>query len=202
MISRDWDYEVIVVDDGSTDDTSMTAHTAGSNMPLIIVRHDVNQGYGSALRSGFAHASKDWIFLTDGDGQFNINEIDRLAAKAPEGDIIIGFREHRRDHRGRLVNAWIFNKVVRLFFGLRVKDIDCAFKLMRRTALEQLRLEARGALISTELLVRAQRAKFRIVEVAVSHFPRKYGAPTGAKISVILRAIRELILFRFTGHLI
>lgn len=199
MTSRNWEYEVIVVDDGSTDDTAPVAQTAaGTDMPLIVIRHGTNQGYGAALRSGFARATKDWVFLTDSDGQFDIEQIDRLAVHTEKGDFIIGFREHRQDHGGRLINAWVFNRVVRLLFGLRVRDIDCAFKLMRRDILQQLPLTSSGALISTELLIRAKHRHARIIEVGVSHFPRRHGVPTGARLGVIIRAIRELIALRIT----
>jgi glycosyltransferase involved in cell wall biosynthesis len=201
MTARNWDYEVIIVDDGSTDGTSQAAQSAGAGIPLTIIRHPANRGYGAALRSGFGRASKDWVFLTDSDGQFDIEQINRLAERKENADFIIGFREHRQDHGGRLVNAWVFNRIVRILFGLQVRDIDCAFKLMRREALQRLPLEASGALISTELLIRAKQHHYRIVEVGVSHFPRLHGTPTGARLSVIFRAIRELFLLRLTGHI-
>lgn len=197
---HDWNYEIIVVDDGSSDRTSAVAQQLSDTIPVTVVRHPTNRGYGAALRSGFHAATKEWVLFTDSDRQFDIADMDTLIAHSSQAEFVIGYRANRQDHAGRKLNAWLFNRAVRLLFGLRVHDIDCAFKLMRRDALMTLNLESSGALINTELLVKARQHTYRISEVPVTHLPRIHGAPTGARISVIVRALRELLLFRITGH--
>ena len=195
-----WEYEVLVIDDGSTDDTLEIANAFADRMPVRVIRHHENEGYGAALRTGFDASTQDWIFITDGDRQFDIKELALFASHSEEADLIIGYRKHRKDHWGRLLNAWVFNKTVQLLFGLKVHDIDCAFKLIRRSVVRELTLESKGAFISTELLLRAKQRGRRIIQIPVSHLPRLAGTPTGARVDVILRAMKDLILFRLTGH--
>ena len=194
-----WDYELIVVDDGSTDNTAQVLAGTDSQQ-LTVVRHEKNKGYGAALKSGFQRASKEWVFFMDSDGQFDIGEIERLAVFCGAYEMIIGYRAHRRDNNIRLLNAWLFTLAVRMLFGLNVYDPDCAFKLIRRSVIERARLEADGALINTELLVRAKKFGAKIKQVPVHHYPRTKGSSTGGNIKVIARAMKEIILLRLTGH--
>jgi len=194
-----WDYEVIVVDDGSTDGTRQLLERYLSDR-IKEVYNQTKSGYGGALRAGFAAATKEWIFFMDTDRQFDIAELSRLAEHSNDNDLVIGYRAHRQDHFIRKINAAIFNWSVRLLFNLWIKDIDCAFKLIRRDVIVRAKLESRGALINTELLVKAKNMGCRIRQVPVSHFPRLLGQPSGANIKVILRAMRELASFRLTGH--
>ncbi|MCA9256796.1 MAG: glycosyltransferase family 2 protein [Phycisphaerales bacterium] len=194
------DFEIILVNDGSLDRTEAIADRLAEESPHIRAVHNrPNVGYGGAVRRGFDEATKDYIFFTDGDGQFDLNEIDRLIALLDECDIAVGYRANRADPFMRKVNAWGWRRVIRMFFGVKVRDIDCAFKLMRRTVVEQLQGEitSGGATFSAEFLVRAKQAGFKIAEVPiVGHRPRVAGNPTGAKLSVILRAFRELVQVR------
>lgn len=195
------DYEIVVVNDGSKDDTGTLAEGFAILHPRVrVVHHPRNRGYGGALISGFADATKDWVFLMDSDRQFDIHELTKLAEKTDQADFILGYRAKRSDHAIRLLNAKLFNLAIRILFGLHVRDIDCAFKLMRRSILQSLELESNGAFISSELLIKAKRRGARMAEVPVSHFERQYGNPTGANFRVILRAIKEVLLFRFTGR--
>jgi glycosyltransferase involved in cell wall biosynthesis len=196
---RDLDrFEVIVVDDGSSDQTGARADELAAQFDEVrVVHHVENQGYGAALRSGFGAAAFPWVFFTDGDGQFDLNEIDSFLARADEADVVVGFRHKRADHLGRRVNTWLWGLAVRCLFNLRVRDIDCAFKLLSRDALDRIGpLTASGAVISTELLVGARRAGIPIIEIGVDHYPRRAGSPTGASPRVILRALRELLILR------
>lgn len=196
---RDLDrFEVIVVDDGSRDQTGARADKlAAQHDEVKVVHHTQNQGYGAALRSGFTAAELPWTFFTDGDGQFDLNEIDGFLAAADGADVVIGYRRERADHFGRRVNTWLWGLAVRSLFNLRVRDIDCAFKLLSRAALDRVGpLTASGAVISTELLVGVRRARIPIVEIGVHHYPRHAGSPTGASPRVILRALRELLELR------
>jgi len=192
------DYEVIVVDDGSRDRTSQVVQAIMEENPQVrLVRHEVNRGYGAALRSGFQAATKELIFFTASDNQYDPSEIDRLLPLIEEADIVAGFRAHRQDPLLRRLFAWAWNTLVNLLFGYLARDIDCAFKLFRRKILEEVPLTSSGAMIDTELLAGAKRKGFRIREVAVSHFPRQVGRQTGADPRVVLRAFRDLIRYRW-----
>lgn len=191
-------FEVVVVDDGSGDGTPALADAlAAADARVRAVHHEHNRGYGAALRTGFAAARYDWIFLTDADGQFDPGELRLLLPLAERCDAVVGFRRERADHAGRRVNAWLWSQVVRVVLGLRVRDVDCAFKLLRRSSVAAVGpLAADGAVISAELLLKLQRAGVRVEEVGVSHRPRQAGTPTGADLRVIARALRELVVLR------
>jgi glycosyltransferase involved in cell wall biosynthesis len=190
-------FEIIVVDDGSQDGTAAVLERLKAAHPnLRVIRHPLNRGYGAALRSGFAAARFSWIFLMDADNQFDPSEVERLLARAAGADIVAGYRKHRRDPVLRRLNAWAFFTMVRLLFGGLVRDVNCAFKLMRRDLIERMALHSEGALINTEILVLARQLGARVVEVPVEHYPRKAGKQTGANIRVVIRAFAELLAFR------
>lgn len=190
-ISRD--YEIIVVDDGSADDTAdIVRDLARENPRIHLVRHETNQGYGAALWTGIQTASHDWVFFTDADLQFRLAELEKLLAFTPEYRVVIGYRAPRRDPVMRLLNAKGWNILNRLLFGLKIRDIDCAFKLFDRRIIRALPLESRGAAMSAEMLIRLSRKGIPIREVPVTHLPRTRGSATGAKPSVIIRAFKEL----------
>jgi glycosyltransferase involved in cell wall biosynthesis len=190
-------HEVIVVDDGSRDGTAaLLAELVRTTPTLRVVTHPQNRGYGAALRSGFEAARYDWVFMMDADNQFDPAEIGYLIARTDEADIVAGFRLHRKDPLQRRLNALAFFTLVRLLFGRLVRDVNCAFKLIRRDLLQRLALRSNGALINTELLVRARQQRARVVEVPVQHFPRGSGKQTGANPRVVLRAFAELLAFR------
>jgi len=185
-------HEIILVDDGSTDATrTLAAALAAADPTVRVVTHEVNRGYGAALRSGFAASTGDWVLLTDGDLQFDLSELSRLAEVAPENDLVAGYRIGRADPPARRAAAHAWNVLMRLTFGVALRDVDCAFKLMRGARLRALPLTSDGAMISTELLVRAQLAGWRIAEVGVHHRPRPAGEASGGDPAVVLRAFRE-----------
>jgi glycosyltransferase involved in cell wall biosynthesis len=187
------DYEVIVVNDGSTDGTGeIVEELTITNPKIILVNHAKNSGYGAALRSGFDRASLDYLFLMDSDGQFDISDIERFIPFINTFDIIVGYREKRADPAIRSLNTWLYHLYVELLFGLRMKDMDCAFKMFPRRAYEAVKpIKSGGALFSAELIIKWKRKGFSIKEVPVRHFPRKFGRQTGANIRVILRMFRE-----------
>ena len=198
MADLGWEYEIIVVNDGSTDGTRELLERLSLPDPRIkTIQHSQNQGYGRALQSGFSMASYTWIFFTDADRQFDIREIQNLAVFGETFDYIAGYRVQRRDHRMRIFNAWLFHLAVRILFGVHLKDIDCAFKLIRREVIQSAHLTSEGAFINTELLIRTQQHGYRIREVPVSHYPRQHGNPTGASPKVIVRAMKEVLRFKF-----
>ena len=192
------DFEIIIVDDGSRDGSAVLADQLAAAHPEVhVIHHATNGGYGAALKSGFAAASKAWVMFTDGDGQFDIADLARFETYVPDYDVMLGYRIDRQDHVGRKVNARAWSQLVRLILGIKVRDLDCAFKVISREALDRvLPLEASGAAISAELLLKLKRAGYRFVQVGVHHYPRLAGASTGARPSVIAKALRELVTLR------
>jgi glycosyltransferase involved in cell wall biosynthesis len=191
------DLEVIVVNDGSRDHTAEKILSVAARHPNVrMVAHEKNRGYGAALYSGFTAATKEWVFMTDSDRQFKLAEFHNLVAQSAHADLVAGYRSPRRDPFHRLVYAWGWNTLVTLLFGYTVRDVDCAFKLFKREIMDHINILSRGATFSSEFLVRAKRAGYKIVEIPVSHLPRPAGKPTGARIDVIARAFRELVSVR------
>jgi glycosyltransferase involved in cell wall biosynthesis len=193
------EYEIILVDDGSTDGTAELADTLAARYPSIkVIHHPVNQGYGAALQSGFRAASKELVFYTDGDRQFDLNELPPLLPLMEKYDIVSGFRLNRQEGWIRRFNAFCWTRLVCLLFHLKIKDIDCSFKLYKRKIFEGMPLVSTGALIDTEILARAVRKGYTITQVGVHHYPRRAGRATGAKLRVIARAFYELFTLRKT----
>lgn len=187
-------FEVIIVDDGSTDGTGELADDLAARNPGLVraVHNWPNRGYGGAVRRGFDESTMEWVFFTDGDRQFRLDELGRFFEGASEYDLIIGYRTSRRDPFHRLVNAKLYALLIRILFGLKVRDIDCAYKLIRRKVLESIRLQSEGALMTAELLIKAEAAGFVRKEKGVTHYPRTAGAQSGANLKVILRMFAEL----------
>jgi glycosyltransferase involved in cell wall biosynthesis len=189
------DYEIIVVDDGSRDETAAVARRAADlDAHVRLVQHPVNQGFGASVFSGFISAAKDWILYTDADRQFVLSELDRFVPFMDRADLIAGFRAPRRDPFLRVLYGKGWSMLCTLLFGYTVRDVDCGFKLLRRAMVDELakQVASRGATFSIEWLVRAKRAGYRFAELPVSHRPRVAGSQTGANIKVITRAFREL----------
>ena len=187
------DFEVIIVDDGSSDETAQIADKiAEQNNAVKVVHHPANLGYGAALQSGFKAATKKLVFYTDGDGQFDINELPPLLPLMKQYDIVSCYRLNRKDSFIRKINGWCWTKLVCLLFGMKLRDIDCAFKLYKREIFDNIRLLSTGALIDTEILARALRKGYRITQKGVHHYPRTAGSQTGANAKVVFRAFKEL----------
>lgn len=186
-------FEVIVVDDGSVDNTGpIVADYAARDPRVRLVSHERNRGYGAALTSGLRAGRGDLIAFTDSDGQFSLLDLPALLAQLKGSDVVAGYRFRRADHWVRRFNAWAWNWLIRTLLGIRVRDLDCAFKLFRREVVEALQLTATGAGINAEIMAQCARSGLRISETPVTHYPRYYGAPTGAALRVIARAFREL----------
>jgi glycosyltransferase involved in cell wall biosynthesis len=189
------DFEIIIVDDGSSDSTGRIAEgIADRSSRVKIVHHQTNLGYGAALRSGFKAATKELVFYTDGDGQFDISELPPLLPLIKQHDIVSCYRLNRQDNLIRKINGWCWTRLVCLLFGVKIRDIDCAFKLYKREIFDNIELSSCGALIDAEILARAVRKGYRITQKGVHHYPRTAGAQTGANLRVILRAFKELFM--------
>jgi len=185
-------HEVVVVDDGSTDHTRIIAEALAHRHPDVrVVAHEGNRGYGAAVRSGIRASRCRWVLLTDGDLQFDLGEMTRMLPATADHDLIAGYRIDRADPVARRLAAHAWNLLMRRTFGVSVRDVDCAFKLIRGDALRALDLRSDGAMISTELFVRAAQAGLRITEVGVHHRPRVAGDSSGGDPRVVLRAFRE-----------
>jgi glycosyltransferase involved in cell wall biosynthesis len=189
-------FEIVIVDDGSRDATGQIAdELAVANPELVrVVHHPTNLGYGSALLSGFQAARHEFVAFTDGDRQFRVADLGRLSdrlAEPDQPDAVVGFRIRRADPLVRTLYARAYRVANRAWFGLRIRDVDCACKLFRRESLAGIAVESGGAFFSAELLIKLRAGGRTLVEVGVPHHPRTAGSPTGAKPSVVLRAVRD-----------
>lgn len=188
------DVEIIVVDDGSGDETgAIVDRLAGEHPAVRAIHHPVNRGYGAALTSGFRAASGDSIMFMDSDRQFDIADVNALLPYVPYNDIVAGYRIQRRDALYRRLYGKLFGLVVWLLFGVHLRDTDCAFKIYRADLLKTIDLTTSGALINTEMLARAKRRGATIVEVGVNHYPRVAGESSGGSPRVVFRAMGETI---------
>ncbi len=188
------DYEVIVVDDGSSDSTlAVGQEFATSHRGVVVLSHDVNRGYGAAIRSGFQAASKSLLFYTDADQQFDVAELEYFLPMIEDHDLVVGFRVYRYDSVLRSMLSWGYNRLVGLMFRVRVRDVDCAFKLMRREVLEKIRLQSDDFFIDTEIIASARRWNFRIAQKGVRHYPRVAGETT-VRASDIGRTLRTVVV--------
>lgn len=187
------DFEVIIVNDGSRDKTGEIAdRLTREDAHVRVIHHPSNRGYGAALTSGYRGSTKDAIFYTDGDLQFDLTEITKLWPLIDQYDVVTGYRIKRNDPFIRKMNSYGWTTLTRLLFRLPVRDVNCAFKLFRREVIGTIEIESQGALIDAEVFARCKKAGFSITEVGVHHYPRQFGSQTGAKPFVIFRAFAEL----------
>lgn len=190
------DFEVIVIDDGSTDGSRELLQKAKRKYGFLkLVFHQENQGYGSALQSGFKTASKDLIFYTDGDGQYDVKELPKLLDRmAGNIDIVNGYKIKRSDPFYRVVIGVLYNRLMKIAFGLHIRDIDCDFRLMRRTVFDKIDLEYKNGVICVEMIKKMEQARFRFAEVGVNHYNRTYGISQIFNSKRILEIAKDLII--------
>jgi glycosyltransferase involved in cell wall biosynthesis len=191
------EFDIVIVDDGSRDGTEAEGRALEAGHPEVrYVRHPVNRGYGEALRSGFKASRGEVAFYTDGDQQFDLDELHQAWPVLAGADVVAGYRIKRADPLHRLFIAWTYNHLIRVLFSLRMHDVDCAFKLVRREVIEAVDPTSGGAFFSAEFLLRAHHQGFRVVEVGVHHYPRTLGKPKGATPKVILRTVKDMLALR------
>lgn len=192
------EWEIVVVDDGSTDGTPAACERLAESLGprFRAVRHDPNRGYGAALATGFAASRLEWVFFTDSDGQFDPAQIALLAARAPESEAVLGYRAQRAEGARRQFVSGVFNRIARIVFGVRARDVDCAFKLFRGDRVRAMRLTCRRYLVNTEILHHLSKAGVRPVEVAVQHRAR-LGGVTKIGLSDVPRTLLEIARLRW-----
>lgn len=185
-------FEIIVVNDGSTDQTAAVTKNLQKQYPqLRLVSHEENLGYGASLRTGFEASRYDWIFYTDGDAQFDMTELAKFIPYTQEYEVILGYRQNRAEGWSRILNAKLFKLYIDLLFRVGVKDIDCAFKLIRADLIQGLDLFSSGAFISAEYLYKLKKQGVQFKQLPVKHLPRQHGQPTGARPDVIIKALLD-----------
>jgi glycosyltransferase involved in cell wall biosynthesis len=186
-------FEIVVVDDGSTDATAkVTDRLRDLNPHVRLVVNSSNRGYGAAVRSGIEAAAMPWILLTDATLQFDLDKLEDFVPHTRSADLVVGWRVMRSDPFRRRINAAVWNWLIRRHYCLPVRDVDCAFKLVRRDLAAGQELTSDGAMINAELLARCLAAGGRLIEVPIRHRPRVSGGPSGADVGVLARAFREL----------
>lgn len=191
VITRD--YEIIVVNDGSQDNTAdIVTELSKLNPHIRLLSHNSNRGYGAAVKTGLAACRKDWIFFTDSDGQFHYDELKKFVKETDQADLIIGYRKKRMDPFHRVFVAQVLLKIWNFFlFGLTVRDVDCAYKLFKKEVRDAVKLHTESAITVSEFIIKAKVEGFRIKQLPVHHYPRRFGEQTGGNWRVIARAAKE-----------
>lgn len=193
-------FEVLVVDDGSRDGTGRIVDDLASKYDKVnVIHHPFNLGYGAAQKTGMTHAKYDWLMYSPADNQFNASDVKFFLKHTDNNDIVSSYRLSRQDTIVRSITSWIFNVMMRSLFNLHLKDINWV-KLYKKSILREISIESHGFFVDAEILIKAQKAGYKIFEIAVPHYPRTWGAPTTVKPGVVLRTLVELIKLRRKLH--
>jgi glycosyltransferase involved in cell wall biosynthesis len=191
------DYEIIIIEDGSPDKTGEVADALAEKFSKVrVIHHPKNLGYGATLRDGFINAKMDYVFYTDGDNQFDLEELKKFVALIPFSDIVVGYRKHKQYSLYRKFTSLCYNYLLRLIFDIHYWDIDCAFKLFKADLFKKIEIKSIDAFIDAEIMLKAKLLGYTTTELGVMHLPRVDGISTGARPSVILRTIREVFDYR------
>jgi glycosyltransferase involved in cell wall biosynthesis len=191
------DFEITIIEDGSPDRTGEVADALAAKHPRVsVIHHEKNMGYGATLRDGFMNAKLNYVFYSDGDNQFDLQELKKFVALIPYTDIVVGYRKKKQYSTYRKVTSLVYNFVLRFLFDIDYVDVDCAFKLIKTDLFRKIKIDSVDAFIDAEILLKAQLLGYTSTEVGVKHLPRVDGISTGARPSVILRTIKEISAFR------
>jgi glycosyltransferase involved in cell wall biosynthesis len=201
-------YEILVIDDGSEDGSRILLEELQKRYPALrLLFHDSNEGYGATLREGFTVSKNEWVFYTDGDGQYDVYEFPLFVDRISESvDIVNGYKIRRHDPLHRIIIGWLYQHCVRIAFGLAIRDVDCDFRLIRRSVITAIPLRSSSGVICVEMIAKLEHAGARFVEVGVHHYFRSYGKSSMFEFKRILRAVFQLkylwitlrILHRYT----
>lgn len=195
------DYEIIIVDDGSTDQSKVLLEGMGcENDKIKVITHPFNLGYGRALQSGFRQASKDLVFFIAMDNQYNVSEIENFLSHIVDHDVVIGYRTKRNDPLSRILMSRLYNFLIRTLYGLKVRDIDCAFKLFWKNFISRLGIKSQYFFVDAEILLRATKLGCSIKELEVQHYPRTLGSST-INIKRVVLTLTEVVKFWKELHL-
>jgi glycosyltransferase involved in cell wall biosynthesis len=190
------DYEIIIIDDCSRDETGeIVRKLAADNKRVKWVRHTENRDYGGVLKSGFTHATKKWVFYTDGDGQYDIKEMTRLLPFAEEYDLVNGYILKRQDSFYRIVASKIYQLCLDRLFGKTLTYINCDFRLIRKEAVDQIKIHSNSGFAPAEMVIRLVGNGVKLKEVLVSHFPRRYGRSQFLNLKKMLHLLRDMATF-------
>lgn len=191
------DYEIIIIEDGSPDRTGEVADELAGEFPKVrVIHHTKNMGYGATLKDGFVNAKMDYVFYTDGDNQFDLEEMKKFVALIPFSDIVVGYRKHKQYSLYRKFTSLCYNYLLKIIFDIHYWDIDCAFKLFKTDLFRKIEIKSIDAFIDAEIMLKANLLDYTVTELGVQHLPRLDGVSTGARPSVILRTIREIFEYR------
>ena len=191
------DYEIVIVHDHSPDHTGEVADGLAKEFKEVkVIHHKENMGVGNAMISGYANSTKEWVFYTDGDAQYDVGELEKLAEHTKDYDVIIGYRIKRAEGFKRVFTSKCFHLIVFTLFGIRVRDIDCSFKLLNRRFLNKISFHTNSGLIDTEILIQAKRLKLPIKEVGVTHYDRKFGKSQCMRLRLILSMLLDTVKLR------
>jgi glycosyltransferase involved in cell wall biosynthesis len=191
------DYEVIIIEDGSPDKTGEVADMLAGKYPKVrVIHHEKNMGYGATLKDGFLNAKFDYVFYTDGDNQFDLEELKKFVALIPYSDIVVGYRKSKQYSLYRKFTSLCYNYLLKLIFDIQYWDIDCAFKLFKTDLFKKIHIDSIDAFIDAEIMLKAKLLNYSVTEVGVVHLPRVDGISTGARPSVIIKTIKEVFEYR------
>ncbi len=191
------DYEVTIIEDGSPDNTGEVADQLAAKYPKVkVIHHEKNKGYGATLWEGFTTARFEYVFYTDGDNQFDLEELKKFVALIPYSDMIVGYRKKKQYSTYRKLTSFVYNFVLKLIFNTDYIDIDCAFKIIKTDLFKRIKVNTKDAFIDAEIMIRASLLGYTFTEVGVKHLPRVDGVSTAARPSIIFRTIREIIAFK------
>lgn len=191
------DLEILIVDDGSPDRAGLIADRLASEHPEVrVIHHGTNRGYGQALLSGWRGATKEYVFYTDGDMQFDVGELTRLVDRLPGHDLVVGYRLRRAEGWSRALFSQAHNLLLLALFGAHFRDTDCSFKLVHRDLLRRVRFRTTGALVDAELLLQARSLGARMTQVGVRHFARPHGRSTCLNPRLVAQTLRDYIDLR------